>query len=242
MVHRSGSGIRSEAPETEQKGAPHTTALLTAIGYAKAHGVAIEAQAVWSDTPASDLIAAARAAHVAWVLLGYHRSTSGTDTMGGVVREVFGRAKALPIQVDVFIQGTDRPIERVFAAVDARPDGGAALDLGARIARKNRCKLHLLLVSKNVAHPEADLLRIIREVRVSMRGLVHTDVLTKRSLEQLFRQAPGRLLIVGKTLADEVGLPLDEVPGGDRCVIVVQGGETSAAKAAGSSRRPRGPF
>jgi hypothetical protein len=28
---------------------------------------------------------------------------------------------------------------------------------------------------------------------------------------------------VGKRFADEIGLPLDEAPDGDRCVIVVQG-------------------
>ena len=48
-------------------------------------------------------------------------------------------------------------------------------------------------------------------------------MLSERSLDQLLQQSPGRLLIVGKKLADEIRLPLDEVPEGDRCVIVVQG-------------------
>ena len=75
---------------------------------------------------------------MAWILLGYHRAASGGDTLGGVVREVFVKAKELPINVGAFIQGTDRPFERVFAAIDTGPDGRAALELGARIARNDR--------------------------------------------------------------------------------------------------------
>ena len=68
-----------------------------------------------------------------------------------------------------------------------------------------------------------------------MGSLLHTDVLSERSLKQLFRQAPGRLLIVGKKFADEVRLPLDEAPEGDRCVIVVQGARVDVSKQSGSS-------
>ena len=60
-------------------------------------------------------------------------------------------------------------------------------------------------------------------LRVAQGRRFHSDVLSERSLEQLLQQSPGRLLIVGKKLADEIRLPLDEVPEGDRCVIVVQG-------------------
>src|SRR5579885_3459593 len=180
--------------------APPTAALTAAVQYAQAHGITIGAQAAWTDDPAADIIAAAEDARVAWILLGYHRNAKGGNTMGGVVREVFSKAKPLAINVGVFIQGTDRPIERVFAAIDGGSDGRAVLSLAMRIAQNKKCKLG---------------------------ALFHSDVLTEHSLHQLLRQSPGRLLIVGKKFADEVGLPLDEVPGGDRCVIVVQGAETS---------------
>jgi hypothetical protein len=125
--------------------------------------------------------------------------------------------------VGVFIQGTDRPIDRVFAAVDSTPDGRASLALGLRLAKGNKYKLRALLVGKRMPGAEDALLDILRDARADLGEGFHSDVLTERSLRQLHQQAPGRLLIVGRKFADEVGLRLDEVPGSHRCVIVVQG-------------------
>ena len=218
-----GSTPRGALPD-----APPSAALSAAIEYAHARGITIDAQAVWSNDPAHDIITIANSARVAWILLGYHRAASGGDTLGGVVREVLIKAKGSPISVGVFIQVTDRPFERVYAAIDAGPDGRAALDLGVRVAQKYRCKLRALLLSNDVlsissTEPDAALVDMIHDTRIRMKRLFHTDVLTQRSRQQLFRQSPGRLLIVGKKFADEIGLPLDEVPEGDRCLIVVQG-------------------
>jgi hypothetical protein len=217
--------VRREGP-AESDAAPSTAALTTAVQYAQARGVTIGAQAAWSAQPAVDIINAAEDAGVGWILLGYHRNAKGGNTMGGVVREVFSKARPLDINVGVFIQGTDLPIERVFVAVDAGADGRAALSLAMRIARKQQCKMRALLVSKRMTpHPEPDLVEITRDAYAELGALFHSDVLTENSLHQLFRQTPGQLLIVGKRFADEVGLPLDEVPGNDRCVIVVQGAD-----------------
>jgi hypothetical protein len=224
-------GHRTAAAETAAPGAQAhspSSALTAATEYARSRGVAIDARTMPSNAPALDIIASARAAEVAWVLLGYHRATSGSDTLGGVVREVFAEAKRLSVSVGAFIQGTDRPFERVFAAIDAGPDGRAALEIGARIARSNRSRLRALLISNealaiSATQPDAALVEMIHDARARMGRLFHTDVLTGRSRQQLFRQSPGRLLIVGKRFADEIGLPLDEAPAGDRCVIVVQG-------------------
>jgi hypothetical protein len=224
-----GVAKSAAAPEAEaQAPPPPPPALTAAIEYALARGVAIDAQTMHSDAPARDIIASARAAEVAWILLGYHRAATGSDTLGGVVREVFVESKNGPINVGAFIQGSDRPFERVFAAIDPGPDGRAALDLGARIAHNNRSRLRALLISHDelaisATQPDAALVDMIRDARARLGRLFHTDVLTQRSRQQLFRQSPGRLLIVGKRFADEIGLPLDEVPDGDRCVIVVQG-------------------
>ncbi len=217
----------AEAPSAEAQ-APPPLALTAAIEYARARGVTIDAHATPSNAPALDIINAARSAEVGWILLGYHRAASGGDTLGGVVRQVFLKAKELPINVGAFIQGTDRPFERVFAAIDAGPDGRAALELGARVARNNRSKLRALLISHDelaisATQPDAALVDMIHDARARMGRLFQADVLTQRSRQQLFRQSPGRLLIVGKRFADEIGLPLDEAPDGDRCVIVVQG-------------------
>jgi hypothetical protein len=220
----SGSG----EPNAGVQQTPPTPALMAAVEYARAHGVAIEARTMRSIEPAADIVAAARAAEVGWILLGYHRAASGGDTMGGVVREVFIKAKKLPISVGVFIQGSERPFERVFAAINAGPDGRAGLDLSARIARRNRSRLRALLITNDAlaisaTQPDAAMIEMMRDARARMGRLFHSDVLTQRSRQQLFRQSPGRLLIVGKSFADEIGLPLDEVPDGGRCVIVVQG-------------------
>jgi hypothetical protein len=216
------SGAQAQAP------LPPPPALTAAIEYARAHGVTIDAQAMRSNVPALDIINTAHTAEVAWILLGYHRAASGGDTLGGVVREVFVEAKKVSINAGAFIQGTDRPFERVFAAIDAGPDGRAALELGARIAHNNRSRLRALLISNealaiSATQPDAALVELIRDARARLGRLFNTDVLTRRSRQQLFRQSPGRLLIVGKRFADEIGLPLDEIPDGDRCVIVVQG-------------------
>ena len=229
LVGQRAGAADSDAPATQaQARLPPPPALTAAIEYARAHGVTIDAQAMRSNAPALDIINTARTTEVAWILLGYHRAASGGDTLGGVVREVFVEAKKASIKVGAFIQGTDRPFERVFAAIDAGPDGRAALELGARIARNNRSRLRALLISNealaiSATQPDAALVELLHDARARLGRLFHTDVLTQRSRQQLFRQSPGRLLIVGKRFADEIGLPLDEVPDGDRCLIVVQG-------------------
>lgn len=223
----------AQTPRTKEGTAPPTTALLAAVQYACAKGVTIGAQVSWSDDPALDIITVAQEAGVAWILVGYHRALSGSNTTGGVVQEVFAKAKALAVNVGVFIQGTDRPIERVFAAVDSSPDGRASLALGVRIAQGNKCKLRALLLTKRMPKDAEDvLLDMARDARAEMGEGFHADVLTERSLRQLFKQAPGQLLIVGRKFADEVGLPLDEVPASHRCVILVQGADTNPSEPA----------
>jgi hypothetical protein len=218
--------LRPSPGEAPKNRPPQSPALSAAVEYAASREVAIQPFSVWSSNAGADIIAAAREANVGWVLLGYHRAAQGQDTMGGVVRDVFAAARTEPVSVGVFIQGTDQPFERIFTAVDSGPDGRAALDLAVRITRSSNAKLRALLVSSTVSQPDEqdDMADILRDARRGLGRRVHSDVLSERTLEQLLHQAPGRLLIVGKKLADEIRLPLDEVPEGDRCVIVVQGG------------------
>jgi hypothetical protein len=218
LVNRSSREISREAP-------PPTPALKTAIEYAASRGASILPLSVWSDRPGADIIAAARTANVRWVLLGYHRTATGHDTMGGVVRDVFASALGTSVHIGVFIHGTDLPLERIHVTVHSGPDGRAALDLALRVARTSSAKVRALLVSNTLAQPEDDLVELIRTARHQMGRRFHSDVLSERSLDQLLSQSPGRLLIVGKKLADEIHLPLDEAPEGERCVIVVQGAD-----------------
>jgi len=218
-----GSGTGSSIPAPLEP-----PALAAAREYARNRGLTVQAETVYSEIPAADIVSRAQEAQVAWVLLGYHRGGAGSDTLGGVVREVLAGAQKSPVNVGVFIQGTDGPFERVFAAIDAGPDGRAALDLGARIAHNNRSKLRALLLSNqalaiSATQPDSALVDIIHEARARLGRLFHSDVLTHRSRQQLFRQSPGRLVIIGKRFADKIELPLDETPESNRCVIVVQG-------------------
>jgi nucleotide-binding universal stress UspA family protein len=215
--------VRRPPDAAARADAPHSAALSAASAYARARDIAVEARAVWSDNPAVDIISMAQDAGVAWIVLGYHRDPAGGGAMGGVVREVLARAKTLPINVGVFVQGTARPFERVFAAFDSSPDGKAALGLAVRIARSCAAKLRALMVSGRVEDTGDELLDMVHDARGKLGRHFHSDVLSERSLKQLFKQTPGRLLIVGKKFADEVSMPLDEVPGEDRCVIIVQG-------------------
>lgn len=217
--------VRPES-DTSSGVTPHPVALTTAREYAAMRSVPIAPHAVWSSNAGADIVAIAREANVQWILLGYHRAASGQDTMGGVVRDVFATARPEPIHVGVFIQGTDQPFERIYAAVDSGHDGRAALDLAVRITRTSNAKLRALLVSSTVSQPDEqdDMADLLRDARRSLGRRFHSDVLSERSLDALLHQSPGRLLIVGKKLADEIRLPLDEVPEGDRCVIVAQGG------------------
>lgn len=204
----------------------HPPALLAAVEYAATRGVPIAPQTVWSSNAGADIVVAARNANAGWILVGYHRAASGQDTMGGVVRDVFVHARTEPVHVGVFIQGTDQPFERIYAAVDSGRDGRAALDLAVRITRSSNAKMRALLVSSTVSQPaeQDEVADLLRDARRSLGRRFHSDVLSERSIEGLLHQTPGRLLIVGKKLADEIRLPLGEAPGADRCMIVVQGG------------------
>ena len=212
--------------EARPDGIAHPPALTAAREYAATRGVSIAPHSVRSSNAGADIVAAARSANVGWILLGYHRAASGQDTMGGVVRDVFANARTEPVHVGVFIQGTDQPFERIYAAVDSGHDGRAALDLAVRITRSSNAKMRALLVSSTVDQPDEqdEMVDLLRNARRSLGRRFHSDVLSERSIDGLLHQTPGRLLIVGKKLADEIRLPLGEAPGGDRCVIVVQGG------------------
>ena len=84
-------------------------------------------------------------------------------------------------------------------------------------------KLRALLVAKGIRGAEDALLDTLKESRADLGRASARTRLTEQSLRQLHARAPGRLLIVGRKFADEIGLRLDKVPASHRCVIVVQG-------------------
>jgi hypothetical protein len=58
-----------------------------------------------------------------------------------------------------------------------------------------------------------------------------TDVLRDRSPRQVMEQTPGRLVIIGRRITDELELPINVVPDHERCVVVVQRGSGDQADA-----------
>jgi hypothetical protein len=62
---------------------------------------------------------------------------------------------------------------------------------------------------------------------------LYTDVLHDRSPRKVIEQTPGKLVIVGKRIVDELVLPINMISelDGERCMIVVQGGDVEPVSA-----------
>lgn len=231
LVRRPAGGIRSGLREIDRKESPKSPVLAQAIDQARAMGIAIDPRAVWTDDPAGDILELASSPSIGWLLLGYHRPVFGGDLLGGVVKEVLDGLADKPVNIGVVIHGHERAIERVFVVVDDSADGRAGLELAARIVQKKKSTLHAVLVpDKNTQEPSPALEDMLREAGKIAGRWLHSDVLTQRNPAALAYQTHGDLVVIGMALADELGLPLDDVPGAERCVVLVRG--ATAAQAA----------
>ena len=72
----------------------------------------------------------------------------------------------------------------------------------------------------------------MREAAKTAGKWLHSDVLTQRNPAALAYQTHGELVVIGMALADELGLPLDDVPGAERCVVLVRGARHAVAAVA----------
>ncbi len=230
LVKTPPGGVRSGLREAEQRVPPRSPALAAALDLALERGSIITPQAVWTTNPAADILAFAREPQIGWLLLGSHRAVFGSDFMGGVVREILDKARALPVHVAVVIHGGERPLDRVFAVVDRGTHGRAALDLALRVALRKKSGLHAVLVPENGAEEDTELLELIRDAGRALGRRLHTDVLSAPTAAQLARQTPGGLVVIATNLADKVGLSPEDLTDPKRCVVVVQGSETAPAR------------
>ncbi len=230
LVKTPPGGVRSGLREAEQRMPPRSPALAAALDLALARGSIITPQAVWSTNPAADILAFANQPQIGWLLLGSHRAVFGSDFMGGVVREILDKARALPVHVAVVIHGGERPLDRVFAVVDRGTHGRAALDLALRVALRKKSGLHAVLVPEDGTAEDTELLELIRDAGRALGRRLHTDVLSAPTAAQLARQTPGGLVIVATNLADKVGLSPEDLTDPKRCVVVVQGSESAPAR------------
>ena len=230
LVKTPPGGVRSGLREADQRVPPRSPALSAALDLALERGSIITPQAVWTTEPAADILRFASEPQIGWLLLGSHRAVFGSDFMGGVVREVLDKARALPIHVAVVIHGGERPLDRVFAVVDRGTHGRAALDLALRVALRKKSGLHAVLVPENGNAEDTELLDLIRNAGHALGRRLHTDVLSAPTAAQLARQTPGGLVVVATNLADKVGLSPEDLTDPKRCVVVVQGSETAPAR------------
>jgi Kef-type K+ transport system membrane component KefB len=230
LVKTPSGGVRSGLREADQRVPPRSPALSAALDLALARGSIITPQAVWTTNPAADILAFASEPQIGWLLMGSHRAVFGTDFMGGVVREILDKARALPVHVAVVIHGGERPLDRVFAVVDRGTHGRAALDLALRVALRKKSGLHAVLVPEDGNAEDAELLDLIRDAGRALGRRLHTDVLSAPTAAQLARQTPGGLVVVATNLADKFGLSPDNLSDPKRCVVVVQGSESAPAR------------
>jgi Kef-type K+ transport system membrane component KefB len=230
LVKTPSGGVRSGLREADQRVPPRSPALSAALDLALARGSIITPQAVWTTNPAADILSFASEPQIGWLLMGSHRAVFGTDFMGGVVREILDKARALPVHVAVVIHGGERPLDRVFAVVDRGTHGRAALDLALRVALRKKSGLHAVLVPEDGNAEDAELLDLIRDAGRALGRRLHTDVLSAPTAAQLARQTPGGLVVVATNLADKFGLSPDNLSDPKRCVVVVQGSESAPAR------------
>jgi Kef-type K+ transport system membrane component KefB len=224
-------GVRSGLREAEQRVAPRSPALSSALDFAWSRGAVITPQAVWSSDPVADILRTAGEPNIGWILLGPHQAVFGRDFRGGVVREVMEKARALPVNIGVVIQGGGEVFERVFAVADENPDGQAAIELAARIAQQKDCGLHVLLVVKTAGETPAELTRTLGEAAKLVGRRLHTDTIEELDPNQLEAWTEGGLLTIGANLADRIDFSRSLIRHGS-ALVLAQGATVERGAAA----------
>jgi Kef-type K+ transport system membrane component KefB len=239
LVQQRRDGVRAAVDNRSARTAPRSDLLTRALEHARSVGTPIVGNAVWTDDPAADILAVADDASVGWILLGFHRPVFGKDARGGVVKAVLDAAAGRAAHVGVVIHRHDRKLSKVFAVVDDSRDGRAALDLGCRLGRNPGSSLQVIVVPREGTEPEPGLAAALKDAGRRLGRWLHTDVLTERSHFQVAFKTTGDVVIIGSSLADQLGLPLDLGTGDGRCVVVVQGGTQPALGAEEAAAPPR---
>jgi hypothetical protein len=229
LVRRPPGGIRTGLRELEGRRSPTAPILADAIARAEERGGAITTQAIWTDDPADDIVQATADPRIGWLLLGFHRPTFGGDLLGGVVKDVLEKMERGVVSVGIVVHGHERPLDRVVAVADDSDDGRAALELAARVAKMKGSTLHAVLVPKDGSEPEPALQELLKNAGRDAGRWLHTDVLAQRNPAELAYKTRGDLVLIGTALADELGLPLDDPPGLERCIVLVRGARAPLA-------------
>jgi hypothetical protein len=88
--------------------------------------------------------------------------------------------------------------------------------------------MHAVLVPRAGSEPEPELQESLKSAARDAGHWLHTDVLAERNPAELAYKTHGDLVLIGMALADELGLPLDDDAGAERCIVLVRGATPAA--------------
>jgi len=200
---------------------PDSAALASVQEFLASRNASLESPPAWTDDPAADIVAVARARGARWILMGSHRPQLTTGYRGGTVGEVLRLVEGTGIKVAVLIYGPAHPQESVISVVDYSSDGESVLEISSRIAVGRKCKMRTLMVPREGRSPDVELHEMVKRAHKKIGGRARTDVLSERSAARLAQQTPGSIVVIASRLTEHLGLPLDSARGDSRRVVVV---------------------
>ena len=228
MVRRPGGGVRATLDEKEDNLIPRSAALSAALEIAWSRGAVITPQAIWSDDPAGDLIRLAAEARIDWLLLGPHRAVFGADYRGGVVRTILDRARTLPLNVAIAIEGGDTALDELVAVVDSNADARGVVELAARLMQGTEAKLKVLHVAHAGENDGFAQTQILAPLAQFAGPRLHAVTLEDPTLAEVVEHSKPGLVLIGAEMADRLGLARRGFADG-RAMILVQGSRVSFA-------------
>ena len=90
------------------------------------------------------------------------------------------------------------------------------MDLGSRVARKLGTSLHALPMPQDGGEPEPAIKNLLMDASRTNGKWLYTDVLHERSPRKVIEQTPGKLVIVGKRIIDDLKIPINVISELDR--------------------------
>ncbi len=228
MVRRPGGGVRATLDEKEDNLIPRSAALSAALEIAWSRGAVITPQAIWSDDPAGDLIRLAAEARIEWLLLGPHRSVFGADYRGGVVRAILDRARTLPLNVAIAIEGGDTAMDELVAVVDSSVDSRGVVELASRLMQGTETRLKVLHIARADENESFARTQLLAPLAQYAGPRLHSETLMDPTAADVIEHAQPGLVVIGAETADRLGLARRGFAD-RRAMILVQGSRVSFA-------------
>ncbi len=236
MVRPPAGGVRARLTEKPENLIPRSAALSSALELAWSRGAVITPQAMWSDDPASDLVRLAAETRIEWILLGPHRAVFGADYRGGVVRTILERARKLPLNVAIAIEGGDAVMDDLVAVVDSTVDAQAVIELVSRLMQGSEAKLKVLCLLRSKEGDGPTMTRLLSRLASFAGPRLHSETLEDPSLALITERAQPGLVVIGTESAERLGIArrgfADRRP-----MILVQGSRVPLTSSAESKLR-----